>query len=313
MFEKKEKVINMDAESTAFFLRELEHVRTKTYDIKKVPLRAREIFPLDFEVHDGANTVTYHQFDTFGIAKIISNYADDLPVVDIAGKEFTSNVKEIGASFRYSFKDIRRAKLANRPLETRLATAARRAVSEKENRVAFFGDTDNNIPGILQNANIPRLAAGVGAGGSTFWDEKTVDEVLADMNVVVNTPSELTSGTEDVDAIVLSNKAHVHVRSRYADDDKKVTILQAFLNANPHIKHVHVASELDNAGYDNTGMMMAYKKSPDYLQLVIPMEFVIHAPQERGLGYSVPVEQSTGGVVVYYPLAIAFLEGIWRP
>src|SRR6056297_929719 len=291
---KQEEVL-MDDATTVFFFRELEHVRMKSYDVKKVPLHARQVFPLDFEVNEGATSVTYHQFDTFGQAKVIANYADDLDVSDVAGKEFTSNVKSLGTSFGYSFSDVRKAKMTNRPLNQMKATAARRTVAELENRVAFFGDEDSNLQGLLDNPNIPRLAAGANTSGETQWENKTPDEVLADMNTCFNTPNNLTKGTEKALDVAISNERYNYISSTYADTDNKVTILEAFKKAHQEIRNIYAVSELDEAGYNDTGVMIAYNKSPLHLQMVIPMEFIIHAPQQRNLGYKVPCEESFGG------------------
>ena len=41
-------------------------------------------------VNPGATTITYRQWDNFGMAQIISNYADDPPLMDALVEEFTS-------------------------------------------------------------------------------------------------------------------------------------------------------------------------------------------------------------------------------
>ena len=79
---------HLDANESAFFQRELEYVKSNTYDVKYPELKARRLFPLNPEVDPGATKITYQQYDQTGIAKIIANYADDLPRADIKGKEF---------------------------------------------------------------------------------------------------------------------------------------------------------------------------------------------------------------------------------
>jgi len=302
--------LQMDSATTVFFERELESVRKKTYDVKKIPLKARTVFPVNFEDHEGSTAITYRQYDTFGLAKIIANYADDLPIADVEGKEFTSPVKELGTSFTYSFKEIRAAKKTNKPLQQKKAGAARRAVAELENRLAFFGDSSSNLPGLLTNPNIPRVGVAANGSGETEWENKTATEILADLSACINTPSNLTGGTEDATDLMISNQKYNYIRNTYSDARGEYTILNVFLKNNPQIKNVFPMSELDGAGFNGTDVMVAFNRDIDKLEMAVPMEFLIHAPEKRGLSYKVPCEESFGGVIVFYPFSVCISEGL---
>ena len=89
----------LDADESVFFARELEHVKAQSYDVQYPELTATKNIPVSSEAGPGAETITYQQYDSVGFAKIISNYATDLPRVDLKGKEFTAKVKSIGASY----------------------------------------------------------------------------------------------------------------------------------------------------------------------------------------------------------------------
>ena len=96
-----------DADETSFFLRELEYVKSKTYDIVFPELKARKVIPVSFEAGPGAESITYRQFDQAGVAKIIANYGADLPRADVLGREFTSKIKSLGASYGWTVQEIR--------------------------------------------------------------------------------------------------------------------------------------------------------------------------------------------------------------
>jgi hypothetical protein len=55
---------------------------------------------------------------------------------------------------------------------------------------------------------------------------------------------------------------------------------------------------------------MAFARNDDTLTHEIPMMFTQHAEQIRGLEHLIPCEGRTGGVIVYRPVAISFMEGI---
>ena len=66
---------NLDDAQTIFFQRELESVKSRSYDVLKAPLRAFSLIPVASEAGEGAESIVYQQYDMTGIAKIIANYA----------------------------------------------------------------------------------------------------------------------------------------------------------------------------------------------------------------------------------------------
>ena len=106
------------------------------------------IVPISGEAGPGAESITYRQFDKLGVAKLIANYADDLPRADAKGKEFTVPVKSIGGSFGYNLQEVRAAAMAGRPLATRRAEAARRANMQEVERIGFAGDASTGLIGL---------------------------------------------------------------------------------------------------------------------------------------------------------------------
>ena len=71
-----------DAGESVFFAQELQKVKAKTYDVKTPANNAMSIFPVTSEADPGADTVAFDSYDSVGMAKIITNYADDLPRAD---------------------------------------------------------------------------------------------------------------------------------------------------------------------------------------------------------------------------------------
>ena len=116
-----------DAGESVFFAQELQKVKAKTYDVKTPANNAMSIFPVTSEADPGADTVAFDSYDSVGMAKIITNYADDLPRADVKAQRTIVKVFDIGTSYGYSIKDIRRAKMTGKPLTTRKAESARRA------------------------------------------------------------------------------------------------------------------------------------------------------------------------------------------
>ena len=301
--------INLDAANTIFFDRELEQVKTRSYDVLKAPLAANRLIPVDATTSPGAKTVTYEQYDSTGIAKIIANYADDLPTADVAGKQFTSTLKSIGNSYVYSLEDIRAAQFAGKPLEQRKANSAVRAHQELMNRLAFYGDAEYGIQGWLTNANIPAAAVADNAGGtSKLWINKTPDEILEDLNESIRSIVDLSNGAEMPNTIVMPIAQYQLITNTPRSATSDTTILQFFLANNPGMS-VEWANELKGAFTGATDGFITYDRGPDKLWQEVPQMVEMFAAQEQNLAFSVPVHSKFGGVIVPYPLAQRFRYG----
>ena len=95
-----------EEDASLYFARELDYVKAKTYDRVYPELTALQMFPVTHEVPEGAETVTYYGYEKRGLARIIANYADDLPRADVAGQPKTAHVKAMGDSYGYSVQDM---------------------------------------------------------------------------------------------------------------------------------------------------------------------------------------------------------------
>jgi len=311
---------NLDANESAFFARELEFVKSKTYDIKYPNLKATKLIPMSMDAGAGADTITYQQLNSAGIAKIIANYADDLPRADVFGKEFTSNVRTIGMAYGYNRQEIRAAQMAGRPLRDKKATATRKANDEEVNRIGWFGDDINGLIGFLTQPNVPSAVVATGiTSGNVRWiggTPKNPAEILQDMNDAVTRIISLTLGVENPNTILLPIDQQRKIATTRLDSGTDTTIMEYFLKNNPQINVIEWVNELNDVspapsgGASPTDIGITYEKNIDILSFEIPMTFTQLAPQERNLEFVVNTESRNGGVIVYYPLAIDFMEGI---
>jgi len=314
-----EKIIsvNLDANETAFFARELEFIKSRSYDVVYPELKAIQLIPVSTEAGSGAETITYQQFDQVGVAKIIANYADDLPRADIKGKEFTAKVRSIGDSYGYNVQEIRAAQMANRNLTQRKANAARRANDQLVDSLAWYGDATHGLVGLLNNPNITAVEVQVGATtAKKKWAEKNPDEILLDLNDGVTDIIELTNGVEVPDTILIPIAQLALIQKTRLAAGTDTTILQFFLANNPSITRIEWVVQLkavDPLPSGDTGpkdVMVVYQRNPDKLTLEIPQSYEQFPAQERNLEFVIPTHSRFGGVIIYYPLSVSVVEGI---
>jgi hypothetical protein len=299
-----------DAGETAAMARQLEYVKAETYEVKYLNLQARELIPVDGSVPSGAQSFVWYSWDWVGMAKIIANYADDLPKVQILGKEHIQGIKSLGDSYDYSIQDIRAAAMAGVNLDANKAKACRRAMENKIEQLAAKGDSAAGLPGLLNNANVPVLTA-TELVGDWANPATTSAQILADLHLIANYINTVTKGTHSATTLVLPTTRYNIVATRAYSDMLPDTILQVFLRSNPFVREVRQWHFLDTADSAGTGpRVLAYEKSPEILQLVIPQEFEQFPPQAKNLAFDVPCHARIGGVVIRYPLAMVYADDV---
>jgi hypothetical protein len=88
-----------------------------------------------------------------------------------------------------------------------------------------------------------------------------------------------------------------------------VTVLEYFLRTNPYITNVEPINQLDAANSVlNTNRMVVYKRDPEKVQLHVPQPLELFPPQQRGLEFIVPAHARVGGVALYYPKSVIYVQ-----
>ena len=310
---QKEKFssMNMDALGDIFFGNSLEVLQSSVYEFKYAPYKAFELIPVNYDFPAGVEYITATGFQSVGRARIIDSYADDLPEAGILGMQLTNKVVSIGSSYRYSHQEIRRSQMANLPLESKLALSARKAIEQEINKLALLGNNSGTMFGLINNPNIPVvLVPADGVGASTLWINKTPDQILRDMNLVVNQIVINSSEVEKPNTLLLPLAQYTLISSTPRSANSDTTILNYFLMNNPYITNVEALPQLAGSGATGADIMMAYDNASDKLQMNIPLPFTQYSPQERNLEFVIPCEARFGGVSCWFPLSMIKGEGI---
>jgi hypothetical protein len=301
------------ADLNAFFSRQLEFIERETYDVQYPELFSRKFVPTGtYGVPTGAKSYTYRSYDKVGTAKLLASYAEDLPRADVKGVESTIKIEGYGNSFGYSLQDIRAAAMANVPLESMKAEAARQVIETTLDVVYATGDAQAGSKGLL---NLPSTLSYVipqNAGAtSTLWANKTPLEILADMNGIANYSWSQTYQIETPDTMLipLAQYTKISTTPMFVNGGSDVTILEYFLKNSKFVKTVEPWYRCKNAGAANADRIVCYKRDPRKLKGIEPQPFEIRPPQEKGLEYVSPCHARTAGVVCYYPWSVVYADG----
>ena len=307
-------------DASVFFARELDHVKAESYDVEYPEFTALNLFPVSNETDPGAETVTYYTYDKTGLAKVIDNYSTDLPRADVTGKPSYAQVKSIGDSYGYSAQEMRASRMAGKSLDSRKAESARYQIDNLTNRIAWAGDENSGLMGVLSTGqNVPLYTIGNGAGNKADWASKTADEILADVNGMQKQVARVTKNVERPDTLCVPSDVYMDISTRRIPDT--ATTVKAFLLENaPYLKDIVSAAELDADSVDTNpyakaatggkGVAFLFKNDKRKMSLENPMPFMQYPLQVKGLETVIPWEARTAGVIFYYPLSALIAVGV---
>ena len=304
-------------DASIFFARELDYIKSKSYDKIYPEFTGLNHFPITHEVPEGAESTTYYSYEKTGMAAIISNYATDLPRADVKGRPSTAYVKSLGASYGYSVQDMRASRMAGKSLDTRRAEAARYAIDRTTNVIAYAGDKENNLMGMLSTDNdIPLFTLStveVDGEQHSEFKYKSAAEILNDINGMFAYQSKLTKNVERADTLQLPASVYIDISTRQVPNTG-YTVLKFLMENAPYLKEIVPAPELEEDAEETNpygkGLMLMYTNSADKFSLEIPMAFYQYPLQNRNLEVIVPCEERVAGIIMYYPLSALIAVGV---
>lgn len=294
---------HFDAAGSAFVARQLTYIRPQVLRVKKATMNAFSVFPVTTDVPVGAETALQRVYDSVGVAEIISNWADDLPRVDILAQESAIKVKMLGDAYGYNYREVQNAQFAGINLTAEKGRTAKYGIDNKLNQIAWHGDAAHHITGFLDNPNISEYTLpGDGTGNSTKLEDKTEEQVFRDLNGFIESIPEATNQTEQVNTLLLPPSVYTFLATKRLGDTQ-TTYLNFFKQVHPELIKIAKVGELKGAGDGDKDVMIGGFFDPSYIKFEIPIRFDQLPVQYRNLEYVINCVASTAGVTVTIPFA----------
>jgi len=312
-----------DSNETSLVAQSLTSVALDALTYDYAELAFRRLAPLQEGLSPGTESYRWDELDWRGMAKIIENYADDLPDVSAYIKSNTGTIKSIGDAFQYTKQDIRRVMEARRQgrqsevLDVDRVVQAREFIERKKDVIAAYGDTKSGLPGVLKNVNVTLLTASTPASGtSKKWTggHKSGAEVLKDFRTLMSAVRVQSKGIHTVTTIVapIEEIEAVSVMPLLAGSDNQITVLQQFLTSQRDMgRPITIIPWNRCATADAAGTgprVLAYQNDARVLRLVEPLDFEADPPQRVNFSFKVPCESRYGSIYWRRPLAGAFMD-----
>jgi hypothetical protein len=311
----------LDAAESVWFKRELEFVDETQYQTIYEENLARQLIPTQSNVPDWASVFTTREFSKFGKAKIVANMADDIPRVDVSGKETPKIIKPIADAYGWDIFEIKRSIAQGTHLDAMKAAAARYAIETEVDRILSLGDTEYNLSGILAldtEASITPIVAITKTGGGTNWSVGALPtEIAGDVFKLIGETVRKLKGAGGAMfrrfRVVMPDDNYLLISQRGMNDTTGRTILE-FLLKSPYIESINPWHRTVGAAANGVDDRIAiFPPNPVVVAGIVPMEFTPQEPEKRNLEYVIDCVGTCGGVVARYPVAVGYIDAIDVP
>lgn len=292
-----------DANETAMFARQLEDIDAELYRVEYPELRGTQIVPVRTAIDEGAEQYTYRVLDGAGVSRVIANYAEDLPRVDVQGKEVTTALFGHGASYGYSIQDLRRSRMARLPLDSERAELARETIARKNDEIIALGESSISITGFFNNAGVSLVTPTTGT-----WLTATADQIVDDLLKIERAIIVDSNAVEMPDTVVLPPGLYALANTKRLSNTE-TTALEFFLRKSMGVKSAEVWARGQTAGAGGVARIAMGRKDPKVLQALLPLPFYQMAPEQKGLGFVINCDSRAGGVIFRRPKAWRYMDG----
>lgn len=316
-----QNAINVPAEfrdadgGIAFYISQLAQVEQTIYATPYADITYLQDIPVVSGIPEFANHWNYRSYDGVTVGKFIGANAMDLPRVAQSAKLHTVPLNYGGIECHYSIDELRTTASQNMPIDTMQQQLAYRGYEEHSQKVAYFGDSQLGMHGLMNHPNVTVTKA-------------TVDYTTA-------TGQELFNMLNDplFDIIKLSKNFHLPNTIRvFPDLWKRMnstlmtgytdrTVMEHFKINNSftlmtgqeidiQVRYQLTAAELAAGGVSNDSKdrVLIYEKNDRNLGVAKPIPFRMLAPQNKGLAVTVPAEYKISGTEIRYPLSAIYLD-----
>ena len=316
-----QNAINVPAEfrdadgGIAFYISQLAQIEQTIYATPYADITYLQDIPVVSGIPEFSTTWQYRSYDGTTVGKFIGANAMDLPRVAQSAKLHTVPLNYGGIECHYSIDELRTTASQNMPIDTMQQQLAYRGYEEHSQKVAYFGDSQLGMSGLLNHPNVTVTPATV--------DYKTATgQQLFDM---INDPL--------FNIIKLSKNFHLPNTIRvFPDLWKRMnstlmtgytdrTVMEHFKINNSftlmtgqeidiQVRYQLTAAELAAGGVSNKNKdrVLIYEKNDRNLGVAKPIPFRMLAPQNKGLAVTVPAEYKISGTEIRYPLSAIYLD-----
>lgn len=246
--------------------------------------------------------------------------ANGSPIVQMNLEKDTFGAHVFSTILRVPFVDMQRQQVTGKSLDALLTDGIRLTYDKHMDANTYVGLSQYGTTGLLNNANVTAAyVANNAAGTSRKWEDKTADEILADINGAVL--AVWAAAQYDLSALpnhVLIPHAQYNILattkvSQMADK----TILEFLLDNNIAKRNgkslvIAACPWCAGAGASSTDRMVVYCHNEKYIALeeLVPLSRTMTQPNVEALAYDSVYMANISELELFYTQTIRYADGI---
>ena len=246
--------------------------------------------------------------------------ADGIPTVQANFEKGTFKTHVVSAATRVMWIDMQRGNMTGRNMDTMLRDGLRLAYDKHMDQNAYVGFTTYGTTGLVNNANVTTTQAALNAGGtSRKFEDKTADEILADINTAILDAWE--AAEYDLDAIpnhiIMPYEQYNYIATTKVSSLAEKTILTFLLEnnvakANGSDLFIGATGWCKGAGTGSTDRMVVYCNKERYVAMdeLVPLTRAMTTPNTEHFCYDTAYAANVSEVEIFYDQTIAYVDGI---
>lgn len=250
---------------------------------------------------------------------LIGGSTDVIPMVEGNLNKDIYKVFTWAQGMKVPFVDGQKMQTIGRSLDQILDKGIRLNYNKTIDQLVYKGFDNVGITGLINSASVVTTMAPAGASGSTAWEDKTVDEILWDIN---KTLVEAWAAAEyDESAIpnhlLLPPDKYAYLVSTRIGTSGDENILNYILKNNLAVQQgrelmIFPCRWCSGAGTDSTSRMVAYVNDKDFLyfDLPVPLTRAMTQPVALQFAYITIYAAQMGQVKMLYTQPIRYTDGI---
>jgi len=290
---------------------------------RELPYEAGVVVPTMADLQVGAYEVVKQIYESVGNAKVLADGAYDVPIVDMNGNEDRFRVLMVAAAFNITFSNERRAQAAARngmlqvsEYDEKLKVASR-AIMERRNALAAYGNTALNVTGFLNNANVtpdittfdPYAATTTASDLSDFLIAKIRALHINSNNVFLPTAAVVSP---ELRFRMLSLRVPYSAKTVWQDVQDILTEdgIPFRLIATPEVNKSNLEANGVKSPGANKERIVLYPLDPEVVERHV--EVIQLAPpkyiESKNLNTVYPLFGCTSPAIINYPAAVAYID-----
>lgn len=310
-----------DAQSAmGFVVSQTVNIEQEVYRIKYPDFDYGALVPVVTEGNQWASGTLFYTMDTVGKTEWLADQSSDVPHTDLLRGSGSHTFYMRGGAYRWTLPEINQASMQGIALSAEKASGTRRAMEQFLYGLAMSGDDEKSMKGLINQTGVTAAVVPAnGTGTVTWWANKSVDNILKDVNDYINTVWAATNYIELPDTMLLPPTVFADIATRRISSggDGAMTILDYLRQKNVYTAitgrpfTIRPLRDLDTASAGGNGRGIIYRNAREVIRFHMPMMFMfLPVFQKNSLTWEQVGIVRTGGVEVRLPKAMIYMDGI---